>query len=51
MPVDPQIQALLDRGTAGEYTGEWMLVQLFESVLRGQAGGLLDTHGGGPRSP
>ena len=34
--------ALLDRGTGGEYVGEWALVQLFESVLREQASGLLE---------
>src|SRR5258708_1365472 len=42
LPIVPAgLGALLNRGTHGEYTGEWALVQLFEAVLRDQAVALL----------
>lgn len=47
--LPPGLGLLLDRGTGGEYAGEWALVQLFESVLREQAAGLLPT-GPAPRA-
>ena len=49
--MPPGLLALLNRGTGGEYVGEWDLVRLFEAVLGSQAAGLLHSVPGSPRAP
>ena len=49
--LPPGLGSLLNRGTGGEYVGEWALVQLFETVLREQATTLLGTSASAPPRP
>ena len=46
--LPPGLGSLLNRGTGGEYVGEWALVQLFETVLREQAVTLLGVPASAP---